>query len=100
MSGAAAALEALEARLEAEAVDIAVAVATKQAGALIEREPLTEIRRLVADCFANLRGVPYDLFFGWRAALSKAALAAHRGGPRGFPGGPGPPPVPVRAQRR
>jgi len=84
MSGAAAALEALEARLEAEAVDIAVAVATKLAGALIEREPLTEIRRLVADCFANLRGVPHlvvrvndDLLEDARTELTR--LASERG---------------------
>jgi len=84
LSGAAAALEALEARLESEAIDIAVAVAGKLAGALIAREPLSEIRRLVADCFANLRGVPHlvvrvndDLLESARAELTR--LASERG---------------------
>ncbi len=59
LDGAVAALERIEGRLEAEAIDIAVAVANKLAGALVAREPMEEIRRLVADCFANLRGVPH-----------------------------------------
>ncbi|MDP3545362.1 MAG: FliH/SctL family protein [Phreatobacter sp.] len=84
LSGAAAALGGLESRLESEAIDIAVAVATKLAGALIEREPLSEVRRLVADCFANLRGVPHlvvrvndDLLEDARNELTR--LAAERG---------------------
>lgn len=84
LSVAAAALAALETRLEAEAIDIAVAVASKLAGALIEREPLSEVRRLVADCFANLRGVPHlvvrvndDLLEDARAELTR--LATERG---------------------
>lgn len=84
LSVAAAALAALETRLEAEAIDIAVAVASKLAGALIEREPLSEVRRLVADCFSNLRGVPHlvvrvndDLLEDARAELTR--LATERG---------------------
>lgn len=84
LSVAAAALEALETRLETEAIDIAVAVASKLAGALIEREPLSEVRRLVADCFSNLRGIPHlvvrvndDLLEDARAELTR--LATERG---------------------
>jgi len=84
MSVAAEALMALEARLEQEAIDIAVAVAGKLAATLIAREPLAEIRRLVGDCFANLRGVPHlvvrvhdDLLEDARGELTR--LAAERG---------------------
>ncbi len=52
-------LASLEARLEAEAVEVAVSVASKLAPALIEREPLAEIERLVIDAFAQLRSAPH-----------------------------------------
>lgn len=81
---AADALRGLEGRLEQEAIDIAVAVAGRLAGALTAREPLAEIRRLVGDCFANLRGVPHlvvrvhdDLLEQARTELTR--LAAERG---------------------
>jgi flagellar assembly protein FliH len=84
LSGAAAALSGLEGRLEAEAIDIAVAVARKLSDALVAREPLDAIRDLVADCFANLRSAPHlvvrvndDLLEDARTELTK--LAAERG---------------------
>lgn len=84
MMVAADALTTLEARLEQEAIDIAVAVAAKLAATLVERHPMAEIRRLVGDCFANLRGVPHlvvrvhdDLLEDARAELTR--LASERG---------------------
>ncbi len=81
---AAEALRQLEGRLEQEAIDIAVAVAGKLAATLTAREPLAEIRRLVGDCFANLRGVPHlvvrvhdDLMDEARTELTR--LASERG---------------------
>jgi flagellar assembly protein FliH len=52
-------LASLEMRLESEAVDVAVSVARKLAPALIEREPLAEIERLVIEVFAQLRAAPH-----------------------------------------
>ena len=52
-------LSGVEARLETEAVDVAVAVARKLATELIAREPLGEISALVADCFAQLVSTPH-----------------------------------------
>jgi flagellar assembly protein FliH len=49
----------LEARLEAEAVEVAVAIARKLAPALIAREPLTEIEALVVDVLAHVRSAPH-----------------------------------------
>lgn len=84
LAAAAGALKALEGRLEQEAIDIAVAVAGKLASTLIAREPLAEIRTLVADCFANLRSVPHlvvrvhdDLLEDARTELGR--LATERG---------------------
>lgn len=84
LTAAAGALKDLEARLEQEAIDIAVAVAGKLASTLIAREPLAEIRALVADCFANLRSVPHlvvrvhdDLLDDARTELGR--LATERG---------------------
>lgn len=45
--------------VEREAIDLAVAVARKLAGRLVEREPLGEIRALIADCLAPLRKAPH-----------------------------------------
>lgn len=45
--------------VEREAVELAVAVAKKLAGRLIEREPLGEIRALIADSLAPLRKAPH-----------------------------------------
>ena len=52
-------LAAIEARLEAEAVEVAVAVARKLAPELIAREPLTEIAALARGCFAQLVAAPH-----------------------------------------
>jgi flagellar assembly protein FliH len=49
----------IEQRVEAEAVEVAVAVASKLAGELIAREPFAEIETLAADCFGQLVGVPH-----------------------------------------
>ena len=52
-------LNAIERRLEAEAVEVAVAVASKLAPELIAREPFGEICALAADCFNHLVGAPH-----------------------------------------
>ena len=52
-------LSALEARLEAESVEVAVAVARKLAPELIAREPLAEIAALAASCFHQLIAAPH-----------------------------------------
>ena len=49
----------VETRLEAEAVDVAVAVARKLAPELIAREPLAEIAALVTECFRHLIAAPH-----------------------------------------
>jgi flagellar assembly protein FliH len=53
------ALAAFEARLETEAVEVAVAVASKLAPALVAREPLVEISALATECFHHLVAVPH-----------------------------------------
>ena len=50
---------ALESRLEAEAVEVAVAIARKLAPALIAREPVTEIEALVIDVLSHVRSAPH-----------------------------------------
>jgi flagellar assembly protein FliH len=52
-------LSALEARLEAESVEVAVAVAKKLAPELIAAEPLTEIAALASSCFHQLIAAPH-----------------------------------------
>lgn len=52
-------LAAVHARLETEAVEVAVAVAKKLAPTLIAREPLAEISSLAADCFRHLVASPH-----------------------------------------
>jgi flagellar assembly protein FliH len=52
-------LDAIEARLEVEAIEVAVAVARKLAPELIAREPLTEIAALARGCFAQLVNAPH-----------------------------------------
>lgn len=52
-------LAAIEARLEAESVEVAVAVARKLAPELIAAEPLTEISALAASCFRQLIAAPH-----------------------------------------
>ncbi len=53
------ALEAIESRLECEAVEVAVAVARKLAPALIAREPFAEISALASECFRQLIAAPH-----------------------------------------
>jgi len=52
-------LSALEARLEAESVEVAVAVARKLAPQLIAAEPLGEIVALAVSCFHQLIAAPH-----------------------------------------
>jgi flagellar assembly protein FliH len=52
-------LGAVEARLETETVDVAVAVAKKLAPELIAREPLAEISALAVSCFQHLVAAPH-----------------------------------------
>jgi flagellar assembly protein FliH len=52
-------LSGVEAMLETEAVDVAVAVGKKLAATLIEREPLAEISALAMDCFRHLVTAPH-----------------------------------------
>jgi flagellar assembly protein FliH len=49
----------IEARMETEAVDVAVAVARKLCSTLIAAEPLSEIVGLVKDCFSHLVATPH-----------------------------------------
>lgn len=49
----------LEARMETEAVDVAVSIARKLCNDLIAAEPLTEIMALVSDCFKQLVATPH-----------------------------------------
>jgi flagellar assembly protein FliH len=53
------ALAGIEARLETEAVEVAVAVAGKLAPELIAREPMAEIAALATDCFRHLVTTPH-----------------------------------------
>lgn len=52
------ALRAIEARLEIEAVEVAVAVAAKLAPELVAREPLAEITALATESFRHLVNTP------------------------------------------
>jgi flagellar assembly protein FliH len=52
-------LAAIEARLETEAIEVAVAVARKLAPELIAREPLAEISALATSCFRHLMAAPH-----------------------------------------
>ena len=58
-TGFAQALHAVEAKLEAEAVEVAVAVGRKLAPALIAHEPLAEIAALAGDCFRQIVAAPH-----------------------------------------
>jgi flagellar assembly protein FliH len=59
LAEAAGALQAIEARLECEAVEVAVAVARKLAPALIAREPFAEVAALASGCFKELVAAPH-----------------------------------------
>ena len=52
-------LRTLEARLEAEAVEVALAVSRQLAPGLIAREPIAEIERLVSGIHAQVRSAPH-----------------------------------------
>jgi flagellar assembly protein FliH len=52
-------MKAIEGRLEAEAVDVAVAVASKLAPALMAREPFAEIAALAIECFNAFLAAPH-----------------------------------------
>jgi len=52
-------LDAERLAVERRAVDLAVACARRLAGTLIDREPLAEIRALIADCLGPLRKAPH-----------------------------------------
>ena len=74
----------IEARMETEAVDVAVSVARKLCGELIAREPLGEITALVSDCFSHLVSTPHivvrindALYEGAREKIER--LAAQNG---------------------
>lgn len=67
------ALKAIEARLECEAVEVAVAVARKLAPALIAHEPFAEISALAGECFRELVTSPHIA-----VRVNDAAYAAAR----------------------
>jgi flagellar assembly protein FliH len=57
--GIAAGIGNIEARMETEAVDVAIAVARKLCADLVAAEPLGEIVALVKDCFSHLVATPH-----------------------------------------
>jgi flagellar assembly protein FliH len=59
MQGVSARVSGVEARMETEAVAVAIAVARKLCSALVAAEPLGEITGLVKDCFAHLVATPH-----------------------------------------
>lgn len=77
-------VDQVTARIETEAVEVALAVARKLAAALIAAEPLAETTALLDDCFRHLVAVPH-LVVRINAALYDSAqpqierLAAQRG---------------------
>ena len=81
------ALSGIEARLETEAVEVAVAVGGKLAPELIAREPFVEVAALATDCFRHLVKTPHvairvgpDLYDNAKHKLEEIAAA------RGFEG--------------
>jgi len=71
-------LAAVEARLEAETVEVAVAVGRKLAPELIARDPFAEILALATECFRHLVTTPHvvvrinsDFFAGAREQLEE-----------------------------
>src|SRR5205814_1586019 len=52
-------LSAVEAQLETEAVEVAVAVAKKLAPELVAREPFAEVAALATECFRHLIAAPH-----------------------------------------
>jgi flagellar assembly protein FliH len=87
LAGLAVAMREIEGRLEAEAVEVAVAVAGRLASALIAREPLAEIAALATECFGAVVAAPHvvvrvnnELYPATRECLDQIARA------RGFEG--------------
>jgi flagellar assembly protein FliH len=87
LAGLAVELKSIEGRLEAEAVEVAVAVAGRLASALIAREPLAEIAALATECFGAVVAAPHvvvrvnnELYPATRERLDQIARA------RGFEG--------------
>jgi flagellar assembly protein FliH len=81
------ALTGIEARLETEAVEVAVAVASKLAPELIAREPFAEVSALATESFSHLVKAPHvvvhigtDIYEMAKAKLDEIAQA------RGFEG--------------
>jgi len=81
------ALNGIEARLEVEAVEVAVAVAGKLAPELIARQPFDEISALATECFRHLVTTPHvvvrvgaDIYDTAKHKLEEIAAA------RGFEG--------------
>lgn len=72
VQGIAAGFSGIEARMETEAVDVAVAVARKLCSELVAAEPLGEIIGLVRDCFSHLVSTPH-LVVRINASLYEAA---------------------------
>lgn len=74
----------LEQRLEAEAVEVAVAMAGKLAPALVSREPFAEVAALASDCFKSLVGAPHVVIrvndISYEAAKSHLANIASASG--------------------
>jgi flagellar assembly protein FliH len=52
-------MAAIEGRLETDAVEVAVAVGGRLAGALLAEEPIAEIAALATDCFKTLLAAPH-----------------------------------------
>lgn len=87
LAAAARDLEGLEARVEAEATALALAIAGKLAPALIAREPFAEVAALAAECFRSLLGTPHivvrvndALYETAKAKLGEIAAASSFGG--------------------
>ena len=87
LAGVAGEMKAIEGRLEVEAVEVAVAVASKLAPALVAREPIAEIAALATECFTAFLAAPHvvvrvnnELYAAARERLDEIA----RG--RGFEG--------------
>jgi flagellar assembly protein FliH len=59
IDGVARGIAGVEARLESEAVEVAMAVARKLCPALIAKEPFAEISALAADCFRQILATPH-----------------------------------------
>src|SRR5712672_2398082 len=59
LRGIATRFSGLEARMDTEAVDVAVAVARKLCSELLAGEPLAEVMALVRDCFSHLVSTPH-----------------------------------------